>query len=105
MIVPSASDNGKLRLGFFPSAAGKVMLFHASAAKSEPTIATATRVIVPIIQVPSPGGYGCMVDRPAFRQKFVKFAWRAAAVENITPRTTSAARAPVFVTVKTFCTI
>src|SRR5580658_5390189 len=46
-----------------------------------------------------------MVDRPALRQKCVKFASRAAAVEKRIPITARAASEPVFVTVKMFCTI
>ncbi len=34
--VPSTSESGMLRFGFFTSPAVKVMLFHASAEKSEP---------------------------------------------------------------------
>ena len=44
--VPSASESGKLRLGFFTSPAVKVTLFQASAEKSEPTCATASTVKV-----------------------------------------------------------
>src|SRR5580658_2856910 len=46
-----------------------------------------------------------MLPSEALRQKFVKFAERATAVEKNTPRRTSPARAAVFATVKTFCTI
>ncbi len=38
--VPSASDSGMLRRGFFTSPAVKVMLFQASAENSEPVCAT-----------------------------------------------------------------
>ena len=38
--MPNASESGRLRPGFFTSAAVKVTLFQASIAKSEPTIAT-----------------------------------------------------------------
>ena len=40
MAVPSASESGTSRRGFFTSPAVKVMLFQASAEKSEPTCAT-----------------------------------------------------------------
>ncbi len=40
MPVPSASESGTLRRGFFTSPAVKVMLFQASAENSEPTWAT-----------------------------------------------------------------
>jgi len=40
MKTPSASDNGTLRRGFFTSPAVNVILFHASAANSDPTWAT-----------------------------------------------------------------
>src|SRR5579863_1691468 len=105
MPVPSASERGRLRLGFFTSAAVNVMLFHASMAKSEPTIATAIRVMVPTNHVGLSGGYGCVSERLALRQKSVKFAARAAAVENHIPSNTSAASEPIFATVKIFCTI
>ena len=45
--VPSASDSGRLRLGFFTSPAVNVTLFQASAEKSDPTCATARMVRVP----------------------------------------------------------
>ena len=45
--VPSASESGRLRCGFFTSPAVKVTLFHASAENSEPTWATATTVNIP----------------------------------------------------------
>ncbi len=40
MPVPSASESGIFRRGFFTSPAVKVMLFHASAANSDPTCET-----------------------------------------------------------------
>ena len=43
MIVPSASDSGMLRRGSFTSPAVNVMLFQASAEKSEPVCATQMR--------------------------------------------------------------
>ena len=100
--MPKASESGRLRPGFFTSAAVKVTLFQASMAKSDPTIATPTSVSVPIIHVGLSGGYGCSTERPALRQKSVKFAARAAAVENQKPRSTSAASEPIFATVKIF---
>ena len=77
MPAPRASESGKFRLGFFTSAAVKVMLFQASAEKSEPTIATPTSVSVPIVQIGWSGGYGCITHNPAFRQKSVKLVARA----------------------------
>src|ERR1700693_270561 len=100
--APNASDSGRLRLGFFTSAAGKGMLFQASAEKSEPTMATPISVTFPIVQVGWSGGYGCITQRPAFRQKSVKFAVRATSVENQNPSSTSAASDPTLATVNTF---
>src|SRR5580698_2160550 len=105
MPVPSASDSGKLRLGLRTSAAVKVTLFHASAEKSAPTMATPISVSVPILQIEPSGGYGCIVLSPAPRQKSVKFVERAMAVEYAKPSSTSAASEPTFATVKTFCTV
>ena len=102
---PSASDNGKLRLGFFTSAAVNVMLFQESDENSDPTIATATTETVPIIQVLCPGGYWCIVCHPALRQKPMKFPLRAASVAKNAPKAASAASVPAFATVNTFCTI
>src|SRR5215510_7437024 len=45
--VPKASDNGKLRFGFFTSPAVKVTLFQASAENNDPTWATARIVRMP----------------------------------------------------------
>src|SRR5439155_16703621 len=47
MPVPSTSESGRFRLGFFTSPAVKVTLFQASAEKSDPTWASAITVIVP----------------------------------------------------------
>src|SRR6202049_4101359 len=52
--VPSASDSGRLRLGFFTSPAVNVTLFQASAENSEPTCATARIVSVPTITIGPP---------------------------------------------------
>src|SRR6202044_2395093 len=97
--APSASESGKFRLGFFTSAAVNVMLFHASAENSEPTIATPISVNVPIVHIGWSGGYGCITQSPAIRQKSVKFAFRATSVENQNPSSTSAASDPTFATV------
>src|ERR1039458_8078443 len=85
--VPSASDNGKFRFGFLTSPAVNVTLFQASIEKSEPTIATPTSVRVAIIHVGPSGGYGCIADNFAPRQKSVKFAVWAIAVLNPNPHT------------------
>src|SRR5215210_4348696 len=55
--VPKASDKGILRLGFLTSPAVKVMLFHASAEKSELVCATqmATNNPKVVIAVKPPG--------------------------------------------------
>src|SRR5215469_16818201 len=102
--LPRASDNGRFRLGFLTSAAVKVTLFHASAANRAPTMATPTKVIVPMNQVGLSGGYGCWAPSEALRQKSVKFAERAAAVEKKTPRRARPAKAAAFATVNMFCT-
>src|SRR2546426_9510665 len=46
--VPKASERGTLRRGSFTSPAVKVMLFQASAEKSEPTWATQMAINIPI---------------------------------------------------------
>src|SRR5215472_1886972 len=74
-------------------------------AKRDPTEATPIKVSVPIDQTGLPGGYGCITKRPALRQKFVKFADFAAAVEKDRPKMTKAASEPIFATVKIFWTV
>src|ERR1700730_6274300 len=102
MPVPKERDRGRLRLGFFTSAAVKGMLFQASTQNSAPTIATLTNEIVPIIHVGWSGGYQWEAERGALRQKSVNFAARATAVENQKTSRTRQASAPVLVTVKMF---
>ena len=45
--VPAASERGMSRLGFFTSPAVNVMLFHASAEKSDPTCETPNAISRP----------------------------------------------------------
>src|SRR6185437_2760126 len=103
--VPRASESGRLRPGFRTSDEVKVTQPQASIEKREPTIATPTSVMVPIIHCGLSGGYGCISESPALRQKSVKFACRAISVEKKMPSSTIPARDAIFPTVKMFCTI
>ena len=70
--VPSASESGRLRCGFFTSPAVKVTLFQASEENSDPTCETARMVSIPTIAIgpPMPTCTGCSALQPALRQKF-----------------------------------
>ncbi len=99
--VPSASDNGKFRLGFFTSPAVNVTLFHASAENSDPTCAIASTVSV---ETKTPAPTSCRVPRPELRQKFApKFAATACAfLPRKIPKSTRPSSAETFAVVKTF---
>src|ERR1700735_5830882 len=105
MPAPMASDNGRFRLGFFTSAAVNVVLFQPTAENQAPTMATATRLSVPIVHIGWSGGYGCITQSPALRQKSVKFVCRAMSVDDQNPIITNPASEPTFATVKMFWTI
>src|SRR5271170_7430047 len=83
--VPSASDSGRLRLGFFTSPAVKVTLFQASAENSDPTWATARIVRTPTSATgpPTPTCTGCRIHGIApclkFGPKFAAIAYALAA--------------------------
>src|ERR1700721_1990308 len=69
--VPRMSESGMLRFGFFTSPAVKVMLFQASAEKSDPTCTTARtmRRLTIAVGPPTPTWTGCRSCQPAFCQK------------------------------------
>ena len=104
--VPSASESGRLRLGFFTSPAVKVTLFHASAENSDPTCATARIVSVPTITIgpPTPTCTACCAPSPALCQKFApKFAARACALRpSANPNTANPSSAETLAAVKMF---
>src|SRR2546426_908579 len=86
---------------FSPPPATNVTLFHASAAKSEPTMATPITVSRPSqssppTPVPGPGWAGS--------KKCPKLAVSAVSVAKATPSTITPTSAPVLVSVRTFCT-
>src|ERR1041385_6593857 len=93
MPTPSASESGRLRLGFRTSPAVKVTLFHASAENSAPTIATPTSRTVSKFH-------------PELRQKPSKLEATAAGLRPTRkPAATRPRIAATLATVKTFCTI
>ena len=113
MAVPSASESGTSRRGFFTSPAVKVMLFQASAEKSEPTWATpkATKrpkappaAVTVGIQERRKSRRAEWSARPATAQIWEKLAWIAAALRPIenAQRRSSPTRASVFAEVKIF---
>ncbi len=99
--VPSASESGKLRLGFFTSPAVNVTLFHASAENSDPTCAMASAVSV---ETSTPPPTSCNVPRLELCQKFApKFAATAVAFRpRKIPKITSPSSAETLAAVKTF---
>ena len=103
MPVPSASDSGSVRRGFFTSPAVNVMLFQASDENSEPVWATHTATNSPkAVTAVRPGTISTW---PRGVQRSPKLAETAPAFHPATrPMTTSAASAPVFAVVKTFWT-
>ena len=103
--MPSASDSGRLRLGFFTSPAVKVTLFQASAENSEPTCATASIVSVPTMTTgrrPDLNGVQRAQSRivPEVRAKIRGQRLRIAPQQN--PNTTSPSSAETFAVVKIF---
>ncbi len=97
------------RRGFFTSPAVNVMLFHASAEKSEPTCTTAriTSRFTKTTGPPIPTWTGCIALQPAFFQNSMppepKFAAIAVALRPmVRVSRTSAARDSALAEVKTF---
>src|SRR3954470_18477759 len=85
--TPSASDRGRLRLGFRTSPAVKVTLFQASEENSDPTIATPTSLTDSKFH-------------PALRQKSVKLLATAAGLRPTRkPAPTNPSRAPILANV------
>src|SRR3954470_4629770 len=102
--VPSASDSGTFRRGSRTSPAVKVMLFHASAEKSDPVCETQIATNNPnVVAAETPG---VMSENPRRVQNLPKLSATASWFQpRIMPTATSPTTAPVFVVVKTFCTI
>src|SRR4051812_24229061 len=102
--APTASESGRLRLGFLTSPAVKVTLFHASAENNDPTCATATTTNTP--SNPLSPTEGNEANDPVFCQKFEKLAATACGLRAIVnPRHTKPSNAATFAIVKMFCTI
>ncbi len=112
MAVPSASESGTSRRGFFTSPAVKVMLFQASAEKSEPTCATPYATSKPNSRSRRQrGNPACAGNPPRARwsarlgrpRRCAKLAWMAAALRpRKMPTITSPISASVFAEVKIF---
>src|SRR5215469_7192260 len=102
-------ERGMFRCGFFTSPAVKVMLFHASEEKSDPTCTTArmTTRFTKTIGPPIPTWTGCKAFQPAFfqnsRRPGPKLAFQAVALRPTVHETrTSAANDSAFAEVKMF---
>jgi hypothetical protein len=99
--VPNASARGMLRRGSFTSPAVNVMLFQASAEKSEPTCATHSAISMPNVVVASSPGASATAPRGVHRSpKLLVTACEFQPTSK--PTAISAMSAPVFVVVKTF---
>src|SRR5437763_16893254 len=98
--VPSVSDSGMLRRGSFTSPAVNVMLFQASAEKSDPVCDTHTATNKPnAVTADSPG---TISTAPRTVQRFPKLSATAAWFQpSGSPTTVNPASAPVFAVVKT----
>src|SRR5690348_14843050 len=103
MAVPKASDSGTLRRGVRTSPAVNVMLFHASAEKSEPVCATHNATNKPNeVSGVRPEAIGM---NPRGVHKSPKFPATAARFHpKKKPRPINPSSDPIFATVKTFCT-
>ena len=101
MMVPSASDSGMLRRGSFTSPAVKVMLFQASAEKSEPVCETQMATNRPnAVIADSPG---TMSTAPRGVQRLPKLSATAVWFQpSSRPTRISPTSAPVLAVVKTF---
>src|SRR5204862_8074009 len=99
--VPSASDSGMLRFGFFTSPAVKVMLFHASAENSDPVSETQIAASRPnAVAAATPGAMG---SNPRGCQKLPKLAEMELAFQpRASPSRINAASDPIFAVVKMF---
>ena len=108
--MPSASESGILRRGFFTSPAVKVMLFQASAENSEPTCTTAriTTTFTSTMGPPTPTCTGCSELHPAFLQNSLQLVPKFAASAVALRPTVKASRIRpasdrAFAVVKMFC--
>ena len=100
--VPKARESGMLRCGSFTSPAVKVMLFHASAEKSEPVCATHSATKMPnAVAADTPSAIGLtpawLPEVPEVRRDGLGIP-----ADESGRRRMSATRTPVFVVVKTF---
>src|SRR5271170_1720535 len=101
MKVPSASDKGTLRLGSRTSPAVNVMLFQASAEKSEPTCDTHSATNNPKpVAAESPATMGVSPCAVHASEKCARTASECQPIVNPNPITPSSA--PIFAQVKTF---
>ena len=106
--VPNNSESGMFRRGSRTSPAVNVMLFQASAEKSEPTWATQTAINIPsalpVAETAPMNPRSDVIGETAVGvQKFAKFACNAPALRPTKiPSTTSAMRESVFADVNTF---
>ena len=100
-LVPSASDNGMFRLGSFTSPAVNVMLFHASAEKSDPVCARQIATNSPnALTAVRPGAMSTTFRGVHALPKFS--ATTGALQPRSRPTAMSPSSAPVFVVVNTF---
>ena len=101
-MVPNASESGTLRRGFMTSPAVNVILFQASAEKSELVCATQMPTKSPkAVAAVNPSPTSCKPPRNV--QKSLKFAAPAPDfTPTMMPSTMSAMSAPVFAVVKIF---
>src|SRR6266567_7964061 len=107
-MVPAARESGMLRCGCFTSPAVKVMLFQASAEKSEPTWATqnamkSPKAPVEAITAGKEERSGLIVSTPCGVQKSEKLALMASAFRPMNrPMKMRAIKDRVLAEVKTF---
>ncbi|OFW14514.1 MAG: hypothetical protein A3H29_03705 [Acidobacteria bacterium RIFCSPLOWO2_02_FULL_67_21] len=103
MMVPKASERGMVRRGSFTSPAVNVMLFHASAEKSDPVCATQSATNMPeAVTTDTPSAID---STPRGSQNAPKLAATASPFHpRSRPTAMSATTAPVLAVVKVFCT-
>src|SRR5258706_13128305 len=101
MVVPGASESGTFLRGFFPSPAVNVMLFQASAEKSEPVCETQMAMNNPnAVAAETPG---VMAENPRVVQNCPKLSATAVGFQpRIRPTATSPTPAPTLPVVDTF---
>src|SRR6266853_4314200 len=104
IVVPTASESGTFRRGSFTSPAVNVMLFQASAEKSEPVCETQMAMNNPnAVAAETPG---VMSENPRVVQNCPKLSATAVRFQpRIRPTATSPTTAPIFAVVNTFWTM